>query len=108
MSTVFSTQFFKWNTFASGLAGSFLVPVGFVVVVRDISATLQPSGSAQFLEGQEAAGAVFWEEFAPASSDPMFVQFHGRVVLNAGETLQVAYSGAGQTTGIASGYVLNL
>jgi len=104
VASIYSTQFAAVNLTGS-LTTLYTVPAGFVAVVRDVSGfmTTTTVGEAIVLSLQLAN--VNFATFQSDGSTYQDVHWEGRVVMPAGESLQVADSVAAGAL-VVSGYLL--
>jgi hypothetical protein len=102
----YSTRFFA-GTPASGAQTVYTVPSSYVAVLRDLSAFQAYDGAQLVLAqavvpGPLTAAFIYEDELAYLS----VVHWEGRVVLNAGDALQL-YSAEGEVQWVVSGYLLS-
>jgi hypothetical protein len=99
----YSTQFAASSPTGPGGFPLYTVPAGYVAVVRDLEV-----GSASAVTGffSIQGGPGFAAFNITQSSGDISFQWQGRVVLNAGETLEFIGNTAAQYSVIASGFLL--
>lgn len=107
MGTVYSARLYGGQIVAAGESDLFVVPVGMIAVVRDISITnVTPNDSDQVLVYVLITGGNADIFRAPAVPSHGFIQWQGRQVVNAGETL--AFYATDTTVRVMiSGYLLS-
>lgn len=82
----------------------YLVPVGAVVVLRDVEFTVPATSPTTIaLSVQSASGGSAPFVSAVISAPPLHYQWQGRVVLNAGDSLW-GYTGDAGASGLICGY----
>lgn len=104
MTTVYSTQLFKAAiTGVGSFVTKYTAPVGKVVVVRDMQITQLTTGSFFSVRAASAANIYTDQSTVGVTTTP----WAGRVVLNAGDTLDVFLTNTATAQIIVSGYVLD-
>jgi hypothetical protein len=100
---IYSTRFIAESGFTGSAA--FLVPAGYVAVVRDIDCVVYTSAGATI---QAGIGGVtnFWAVTIGVIAVTYWTSWRGRTVLNPGEQLVIGTDAAADFT--ASGYLLSL
>jgi hypothetical protein len=106
MSRVYSTRFFSDPHFVATPA-SYVVPAGFVAVLRDVWIYLGNNATPAAWQMESGTGAVLWAAEA-LPFNPQFWFWQGRQVYNAGDTIQVVNTGVAPLDATASGYLLSL
>lgn len=107
MSTIYSTRFYGGQIVAAGETDLYTVPAGKVAVVRDISVsnvTTTDAGQLLIYVLLDAGNADLFRVASVPSHG--FVQWQGRQVLNAGETLAL-YETNTTIRAMVSGYLLS-
>lgn len=103
MSSVYSTSFIQWA--ADETPPAFVVPDGYVAVVRDLDVVWGGGAMVNWqmgiATGAKIAGGQFTEETLIQHQE-----WRGRQVLNAGQALYV--SADGPIDGAVSGYLLGI
>lgn len=103
MATPYSSRFVGATLTGTGTAVTqYTVPASSVAVVRDIETTFGVAGA--FIFFQIGTGPVWNFQSTPPAN--VSVQWQGRVVLLAGETLRVAIANTIACHVIVSGYLL--
>ena len=105
MATVFSTRFIAVHDQPVAIPATYLVPAGFVAVVRDVDAYFGSSLSVKTVFARGSAAQIFWQETVGANLAG-WRQWEGRQVIYAGETLSLFADELVDLT--ASGYLLTL
>lgn len=104
MSTIYSTAFFKGNV-VSGSPQTYTVPAGYVAVLIDVDVDGYINTASGLYVG---SGANLWMVISGiAVSAHQHIQWQGRIVLNAGESIKAAVA-SGNCYVAASGYLLSL
>jgi len=98
---IYSTRFLAEAGFTGSAA--FLVPAGYVAVVRDIDSVVY-TGAGATIQAGIGGSAVFWAVTEGVVAVTATNSWRGRVVLNAGEQLVVSTDAA--VDFVASGYLL--
>jgi hypothetical protein len=104
MAVIYSTRFLS----GKGGNGSFpyVVPTGYVVVLRDVDVYADVVGASQFFLQGDAGQAIWWNKWDPG--DAGYGSWRGRQIMYAGETF-TANCDAAPLDGIdyaVSGYLL--
>jgi hypothetical protein len=103
---VYSTRFLRIG--ARGASSStYVVPTGFVAVVRDVAVLLEgdATSNAELFVEAPSTWIGYW---APAATGTHTYQWIGRQVIEAGETLAGDCSGTTWASLWASGYLLSV
>lgn len=103
----YSTQFFAVHEDLSTAPALYIVPTGYVAVLRDVSVRNQTGTTSQVQVGATVPGplnviVMQWDDVA--AND--VVEWQGRAVFNAGDSLFV-YNAEGSAQAIGSGYLLS-
>lgn len=102
---VFSTRFLAVHDAAVAVPNDYVVPDGFVAVVRDMDAFFGMALGERTVEAFGSALQVFWQDTV-GLGESGWRSWRGRQVLYAGETLRMIVIGdVGDIT--ASGYLLS-
>jgi len=102
--SLYSTQFFAGTIPTNALTNAFTVPAGELVVLRDMDALIVTASDLFNVQiGVAGATTVVW--YVTATATPEWVQWQGRTVVKAGESIWV-YSSGSNTQAVLSGYLL--
>jgi hypothetical protein len=105
VASVYSTRFFAGHNVVGGIG--YVVPPGFVAVLRDVWVAERPSLPTDSVGLFNAAGGYLWYvEFEAGTSAFFFWQ--GRQVFEAGEEIQCIVTSITGVDVQASGYLLSL
>lgn len=104
MAAVYSTQFASGVQTGAGSGTLFTVPSGYLVVVRSIQ-IFQYTGTAETFQIADGSGVSIATAISPGA--PWQLDWDGRAVLNAGETIEFSTGGGGWTYRV-SGYLLTV
>jgi len=103
--STYSTQLFAGQP-TSGTQGLYVVPSGYVVVVRDVELYAIDGGGTIYIAVWTSSGTSLGQLVAWQSPQPQtHMQWSGRVVMDFGQQL-VYQSTSGRTEVLASGYLL--
>lgn len=103
MRAVYSTEFMG-QTAAAGVLQEYVVPAGFVAVVRNIE-VFAPSGTGTSIYAAGGSSQTFWYQVWGAT-DPLWKQWQGRVVVQPGDAF--SFVAVGHAVDVsAMGYLLS-